>query len=118
MAGRGVAQKEPLQSRSYVVCTWTQLDYPQMCLFLYIYVCGGVWGRKCLINVLLSNVLLVPMCAEALCLRANEFAVDTSWHPKAHIQPVFSPLSKHFSFVVLILLWSEQFASIVITDNP
>lgn len=42
MAGRGVAQKEPLQSLSYVACTWTKLHVSQMCLFIYVYVCGGV----------------------------------------------------------------------------
>lgn len=58
------------------------------------------------------------MCAEALCLRANEFAFDTSWYPKAHIQPVFYSLGEHLFLVLLILLWSEQFASIIITHDP
>lgn len=67
-------------------------------------------------HVLMSNVL--PVRTEALRLRANEFAVDTSWHPKAHVQPVSHSLRQHLPLVLLILLWSEQFPSIVLTHNP
>lgn len=58
------------------------------------------------------------MCTEAQCLRANEFAVDTSRYAKAHIQPIFYSLWEHFPLVLLILLGSKQMASIVITHNP
>lgn len=58
------------------------------------------------------------MCTEALCLRANEFTFDTSWYPKAHIKPVFQSQREHFPLVLLILLWSKQFASIIITYDP
>lgn len=60
---------------------------------------------------------VLPMCAEALGLRPNEFTLYTSRHSKTHIQPVLSSLRHNFALVCRITLCRQQFSSIVISNN-
>lgn len=54
MAGRGVAQKEPLQSQSYVACTWTNNMSPK-CVYLSTYMCVvACKGEECLISCVIE----------------------------------------------------------------
>lgn len=59
----------------------------------------------------------LPMCAEALCLRPNEFAVYTSRHTKTYVQPVLCALRHDFALVCHIILCRQQFSSIIISNN-
>lgn len=73
------------------------------------------------LSVWMSDLMcyeVLPVSAETLRLRANLFAVNTPWYSEAHIQPVFNTLRQNFSFVLFILLWSEQFATIIVTHSP